>query len=765
MFLRSLEWTCIVYLHHEKEIMSRYAALFSDKAGAEPREQPEETRPYTILIVDDEPNVASALKRVFRHENYRVLTAVNGRDALAVLEKEDCQLVISDYMMPMMNGADLLRQVKSSYPDVVRIMITGHADTNAVMAAIRDGAVYKFILKPWNDDDMRVTVALALEQYDLMQSNRALQKENTAREKEINALARMTVTNRSQLAILLHKRNLLNDRQVQELYKLQQSRRQPVISLILDREWVSEKKIRDILKNEMMIEEVLLDEVQIDPSIAVLLPRSLCEKHMVLPVSQVNRRLTLVMADPMDEGLLDDLRFTTGLDVDPVMANIADIRAKLVEIYGDDGTRFDDLETLVSSSDPYEGIEILIEEEDEVSLEELLHGTDEPPAIRLVNVVILEAVRLGASDIHIHPRTKAVVVRYRIDGVLVDKIHIPHNLHMALVSRIKVMAELDITERRRPQDGRITVKTPLRIIDLRISTLPTINGEKIVMRILDRNSTVADIKDLGMCELDLTRMKNAISKPQGMILATGPTGSGKTTTLYSLLQNTATPEKNYVTIEDPVEYYLDMAGQVMVKERIGLDFSVVLRAILRQDPDVILLGEIRDIDTAEVAFHAALTGHTVYSTLHTNSAVATIARLFDLGLKPYVIASGLEAVIAQRLVRRICEHCKQATNPPEDLIHRLGPVFEQSDTRYFKGEGCAKCNHTGYRGRVALYEVLVISEAMRHLVSSGGSILEITELSAKEGNKTLVDDARNKVDAGFSTIDEILRVLGTQVIV
>ncbi len=745
--------------------MSQYASLFSDSDGQKPEKAQDKAQPYTILIVDDEPNVANALKRVFRQENYRVLTSLNGQEALDLLAKETCQLMISDYMMPVMNGAELLRKVKKNYPEMIRIMLTGHADTDAVMSAIKDGAVYKFILKPWNDDDLRITVALALEQFDLLQSNKALQKQNMAREKEINALSKMTLTHRSQLAIMLHKRNLLNDQQVQELYKLQLIHKEPILNLILEKDWISEKKIREVLRKDFMVEEVMLDEAQIDPGVIALIPRSLCERYMVLPLKQANRRLTLVMADPMDEGMLDDLKFTTGLDIEPVMADIADIKAKIIEIHGEDSTSFDDFDALLDSSDPYEGIEVLIEDEDEMSLEELLHGTDEPPAIRLVNVVILEAVRLGASDIHIQPRTKSVVVRYRIDGVLVDKIHIPHNLHMALVSRIKVMSELDITERRRPQDGRITVKTPMRIIDLRLSTLPTINGEKIVMRILDRNASVAEIDDLGMCDMDLARIKNAISKPQGIILATGPTGSGKTTTLYSLLQNTATTEKNYVTIEDPVEYYLDMAAQVMVKERIGLDFSVVLRAILRQDPDVILLGEIRDHATAEVAFHAALTGHMVYSTLHTNSAVATIARLFDLGLKPYVLASALEAVIAQRLVRKICSHCKQDVSPDKELIHRLGPVFEKADMHYFKGSGCTKCNKTGYRGRVALYEVLVMSETMRHLISTDGSILEITELAAKEGTSTLVDDARVRVDAGLTTAEEILRVLGAQVIV
>lgn len=747
--------------------MSRFTSLFSDVPEQEEPEAPvsAEATPYRILFVDDEPHVLSALKRVFRQENYQILTAGNGKEALEVLASEPCQLMVSDYMMPEMDGAELLRKVKALYPDVIRIMLTGHADTSAVMGAIKDGAVYKFILKPWNDDDLRVTVALALEQHDLLQKNRALKEKNAAQNKEINSLSKLTVNNRSQLAITLYKRNLLNDQQIQELYKQQQQKKQPVLKLVLEHDWVSEKQVRKILRDDFMIEEVSLGEIQVDPAVASLIPHSFCKRQCVVPLTQQNRRLTLVMADPMDMGLIDDLKFTTGLEIQVVMANVTAIEAKIKEVYGESEVSFDDLETLVAEDSPYEGIEVLIDDDDDISLEELLGSTDEPPAIRLVNVIILEAVRLGASDIHIHPKTNSVIVRYRVDGVLVDKIQVPQALLMSLVSRIKIMSELDITERRRPQDGRITVKTPMRIIDLRISSLPTINGEKIVMRILDRNSTVLRLEDLGMPARCLPSIDGITAKPQGIILTTGPTGSGKTTTLYSMLQHNATPEKNYVTIEDPVEYYLDMAGQVMVREKIGLDFSSVLRAILRQDPDVILLGEIRDFETAEVAFHAALTGHLVYSTLHTNSAVATIARLFDLGLKPYVVASALEAIISQRLVRKICEHCREPHVVPDKILQQLGPVYQSSKTEFYKGAGCSKCGGSGYSGRVGLYETLTPDEQMRHLIASGASVMELTELASQQDHISLLEDGHVKVSDGSTTADEILRVLGPQVFV
>ncbi len=744
--------------------MTRYSSLFTGVAPEESVPGPEDQAGtgYRILLVDDEPNVLRALQRVFRQENYQVDLAANAQQALEQIRAGSFHLMISDYMMPGMDGAELLKQAKAVQPDMIRIMLTGHANTGAVMGAINEGAVYKFILKPWNDDDLRLTVALALEQHDLIQKNRTLQKENAQKSKEISALAKLTVTNRSQLAIMLNKRNLLNSQQVQELHRLQQTHREPIIKLLLERDWVAEKDIRDILRKELLVEEVSLAEFQVDPAAVSLVPQSFCERQLVVPLKLEGRRLMLAVADPMDMGLVDDLRFVSGLEIQAVMADVASIKAKIAEAYGGGAVDFKELETLVAGSDPYEGIEVVIEDADDQPLEELLRGTDEPPAIRLVNAVILEAIRLGASDIHIHPRTKSVVVRYRIDGVLLDKIHIPHQLHQSLVSRLKVMSELDISERRRPQDGRITVKTPMRIVDLRISTLPTINGEKVVMRILDRNSAILSLDGLGFSERDLTRILTLVDKPQGIILTTGPTGSGKTTTLYALLQHNATPSKNYVTIEDPVEYYMDAAGQVLIREKIGLTFPVVLRSILRQDPDVILLGEIRDHETAEVAFHAALTGHLVFSTLHTNSAVATLSRLFDLGLKPYVVATALEGIVAQRLVRKICDNCREPVAAKPELMARLGPLFAAQGIASFSGSGCASCHGSGYRGRAGLYEVLVPDEQMRHMIASGASVLEITKAARQAGTASLLEDARDKVSRGLTTVEEVLRVLGPQ---
>jgi type II secretory ATPase GspE/PulE/Tfp pilus assembly ATPase PilB-like protein/FixJ family two-component response regulator len=720
---------------------------------------------YRILLVDDEPNVLSALRRVFRQESYEIVCCQDPKEALNRLGSESFQLIISDFMMPGMNGGDLLKQARSVQPDMIRIMLTGHADVNAVVGAMKTGAVYKFILKPWNDDDLRVTVALALEQHELKKKNSALKRDNEVKSREIQELAKFGVTNRSQLAVMLNKRGLLTLQQVQELLRIQQQhqRKDAMIKLIVDRNWISEKAIHDVLVKELMIQQVTLNEFKVDFAVAALVPAILCQRQLIVPLKAEGKRLTLAMADPMDAGLLDDMRFVTGLEIVPVLASMESIRAKIAEVYRTDEADITDLEASFGSTDPYEGIEIVIEDDNDMQpLEELLQGSDEPPAIRLVNSILLEAIRLGASDIHIQPRAKNVMVRLRIDGVLIDKIQIPHGMHQSMVSRIKVMAELDISERRRPQDGRLAVKTPKRVVDLRVSTLPTVNGEKIVMRILDRNSAVLQIDALGFGSRELAKIRHAGDKPQGIVLATGPTGSGKTTTLYSLLQGNATSDKNYITIEDPVEYYLDSAGQVLVREKIGLTFPLILRSILRQDPDVLLIGEIRDFETAEVAFHAALTGHQVFSTLHTNSAIATISRLFDLGLKPFVVATALEAVIAQRLVRKICPHCRTEVAPETVLLQRLGGRFAKGISAVFKGAGCQDCYHTGYKGRIGLYEVLTPDSHLRHLIASEAAITEITRYAHDQGFSTLRDDAFDKVQEGLTTLDEVFRVLGPE---
>ena len=743
----------------------RYASLFfnqdpDDKSLAVTEEK---KVPYRLLLVDDEPNILASLRRVFQRENYELLFAQSGAEALRIMEKKPVELIMTDFMMPGMNGSELLREVRERWPNTIRIMLTGHANTDAVMGSIKEGAVYRFILKPWNDNDIRLTIALALEQYELIQRTRTLEQQTQKQNKDLDTISKLTATNRSQLAILLHKKGSLNPQQIQQLHREMQSQKTPVVRQLLKHEWVDFRKVFEMLRDDMLFEEIDLREFQPDPALMSLVPQKICTRQLVLPLRVQGQRLRLAMVDPMDVNLIDELGFMTGYTVHPLLCETTQMQAKLTEVFGETSD-LDDIATKVGTDDPYEGIEIVLDEDsDNESLEQLLGSSEEPPAIRLVNAIILEALRLGASDIHVHPRTKSLVVRYRIDGVLQDKIHIPTNLLMSVVSRIKVMAELDITERRKPQDGRITVKTPMKIVDLRISTLPTINGEKVVMRVLERQSSAQSLEDLGLSEHNLKRLMHVVAQPQGIILATGPTGSGKTTTLYALLQHNASPERNYVTIEDPVEFHVDMAGQVPIKDRIGLNFASVLRAILRQDPDVILLGEIRDEETADVAFHASMTGHLVYSTLHTSSASATVARLLDLGLKPFVLASALEAIIAQRLVRRICPHCREQTEPPTETLEQLGPGFMVPELIFYRGRGCDKC-HKGYKGRVAIHEVLTMNQRLRIAITEGASAMQIESIAREQGMRILLDDALEKLRDGVTTADEILRLLGPQVL-
>jgi len=716
---------------------------------------------YRVLIVDDEPAVLKSLVRCFRKENYHIETCNEPKKALEILKKNNFNLIISDFMMPEMNGADLLREVKKHYPQTIRIMLTGQADTQAVMTAIKEGAVYKFILKPWHDDDLRVTVALALEQYELQANNKNLTIENDKHRRDLSTLSKMATINRSQLLVALNKKGLLKNEQVQKILSLHMSSKLPPIKLLLKQGWINENAIRKLIKSQFYIEQVLLKEFNIDEAIASLIPGSFCRQQLLLPIKQMGKTVTLVMADPLDDGILESLRFSSGLDFDVVMANCSEIEEKLDDIFGE-SIVLNSLDSITSMCDPIDTIEIVIDEEDDIELSELLEGTSEPPAIRLANAIILEAIRLNASDIHIQPTSKCILIRYRIDGVLHDKIQAPLTLLMPLISRIKIMAELDITERRRPQDGRITVKSALKIVDLRLSTMPTINGEKIVMRLLDRNSSMVPLLELGFNQQQLEMLDFVNTKPQGIILTTGPTGSGKTTTLYSLLKNNATSEKNYITIEDPVEYYMDRAGQVMVKEKINLNFSTVLRAVLRQDPDTILLGEIRDAETATIAFQAALTGHVVYSTLHTNSALATIARLFDLGLRPLIVASALEAIIAQRLVRKLCQYCKHETKPEERVIKLLGHSFSDNLVHHYSAEGCEHCQGTGLKGRLGLYEVFVMNEEIRNAITNEQGFIEIEKIAKARGLVSLIDDAASKANQGLVSASEVLRVLGAQ---
>lgn len=747
--------------------MSRLASLFlgkdeDDGPNGQLPHRTAEKPSYRILFVDDEENVLKAMRRIFRQENYTIVTAASATEALALLEIEPVHVVISDHRMPGMSGADLLRRIKSLYPRTIRIMLTGYADVDAIMGAINEGAVYKFITKPWNDEDLRLTVSLALEQFDLITENESLKKQAEVQTKKIKQLSRFTTVNRSQLGNMLLKGKLISKENLDKALVVQARSKKLLPTVLMEMRLVDEPTIMKTVMTELGIDRVNPNEFTVPSALATLIPREVCEKNLLVPLRRNEGRLIVSMADPTDFMKADDLRFITGMPIQPVMSTQKEIIDKLQQVFGEQNA----LETAISEldlTDPTESIEIILDEDDEeANIEELLHEKDQPPAIRIVNAIISDALRHGASDVHIEPKTKYLMVRYRIDGLLEDKLHIPQTMHSSIVSRIKVMSELDISERRKPQDGRVTVKTSTRMVDMRISTLPTINGEKVVLRVLDKNAAIKDLNELGFSERDLQRVTRFTAFPQGLILTTGPTGSGKTSTLYSLLQKGATITKNFTTIEDPVEYYMGMAEQVSVREKIGLRFPNVLRAILRQDPNVIMLGEIRDFETAEVAFHAALTGHLVLSTLHTNSSIASITRLRDMGLKSYVISEALIGIIAQRLVRRVCDHCKEEDSPSEEVLQALRRSGADLDFISQRGKGCEHCNHTGYKGRIGIFEVLLIDGELKKMIHGAATENEMIRAAKHAQMSTLLEDAIQKLRKGMTSCEEVLRVLGPQ---
>ena len=747
--------------------MGRIASLFiNDEKNSKPQDCQEKDdskkQSYKILFVDDEDNVLKAMVRIFRRENYTVLTAGSGPEALDIFRKNPVNVIVSDHRMPGMTGADLLRKIKAEYPDTIRIMLTGNADVNAIMGAVNEGAVYKFITKPWNDEDLRLTVSLALEQYDLIQENKSLKKHKTIQNSKIKQLSKLVDVHQSQVGRILFKKKLITKEDLDKALALQIKKNQVLPVILCESGIIDETALIKVIQSELGINRVYPNEFSVPSALAELIPKDFCTNSLIVPLKRTEGRLIVAMADPTDYMKIDDLKFIAGIPVQPVICTQKEISDKLKELYHDS----ESVESVISEldlTDPTESIEIILEDDDEkLNIDELLNAKDQPPAIRIVNAILTDAFRHNASDVHIEPKTKYIIVRYRIDGLLQDKIHIPLSMHASIISRIKVMCELDIAERRKPQDGRVTVKTSSRMIDMRISCLPTIGGEKLVLRILDKTASIMKLEELGLTERDLEKILWFSNQPQGMVLTTGPTGSGKTSTLYSLLQQNATITKNYVTIEDPVEYFMGMAAQVSVRNKIGLDFPLVLRAILRQDPNVIMLGEIRDFETAEVALHAALTGHLVLSTLHTNGSIASITRLRDMGIKPYVLSEALIGVIAQRLVRRICPHCITEDDPSDILLSSLRISRNDLDFMPKRGAGCPRCNNTGYSGRIGLFEVFKMNGELKRMIHQDAVESELLEAARSSGMRTLFQDGVLKVKAGLTTLDEILRVLGAQ---
>ncbi|HWX43304.1 MAG TPA: type IV-A pilus assembly ATPase PilB [Blastocatellia bacterium] len=574
----------------------------------------------------------------------------------------------------------------------------------------------------------------------------------------------------AKLGECLLKENLVTPQQLKEALDYQRINGGRLASTLVRLGILSDEEVTAVLSRQYGVSSVNLDLFEVDPAAVGLVPKETAERYSVLPLSRVGATLTLAMVDPTNVFAVDDIKFMTGLSVEPVVVSEGALTSAIGRYYGT--SREIELakvmEGLVAETtgqneygDDFDSLELDTDEE-EIDLENLERMAEDAPVVKLVNVILVDALRRTASDIHLEPYEREFRVRFRVDGVLYNIMNPPLKMRDAMTSRLKILARLDIAEKRLPQDGRIKLKVRLdgrsRELDFRVSTLPTIYGEKMVLRLLDKENLRLDLTLLGFEPHSLEKFTRNISKPYGMVLVTGPTGSGKTSTLYSALQSLNTPDTNIITAEDPVEYNMQGVNQVQMKESIGLNFAAALRSFLRQDPNIILVGEIRDFETAEIAVKAALTGHLVLSTLHTNDAPSTISRLMNMGIEPFLVATSVNLIQAQRLVRRICKECKtQVSMPPEALVDVGFNATESKDLQIFKGQGCSACNNTGYRGRVGLYEVMEITDEIRELILVGASGLELRRKAIEEGMLTLRQSGLEKIRQAMTTVDEVVR--------
>ncbi len=608
----------------------------------------------------------------------------------------------------------------------------------------------------------------------------------------------------AKLGEILVRENLISSQQLREALDYQRSSGGRLGSNLIKLGIISDEVITAVLSRQYGVPSINLDLFQIEEEVVKLISHDVAMKYTVLPISKVGATLTMAMADPTNVFAMDDIKFMTGLNVEPVIASEAGIQKAITEYYsaskeldlagvevendfekiteklarkngirtasgsevstGDQITTSDldvSLDQFAFDAHQSEELEV-VEDNDEIDLAELAKASEDAPVVRLVNVLLVDSLRRGASDIHVEPYEKDFRIRFRIDGLLYDVMHPPMKMRDALISRLKIMAKLDISEKRLPQDGRIKIKVKIdnrsRELDFRVSTLPTLFGEKVVLRLLDKEKLMLDMTKLGFEPGSLEKFKRNIDKPYGMVLVTGPTGSGKTNTLYSALQALNTTETNIMTAEDPVEFNLRGINQVQMKEQIGLNFAAALRSFLRQDPNIVLVGEIRDFETAEIAIKAALTGHLVLSTLHTNDAPSTVSRMVNMGIEPFLVATSVNLIQAQRLIRRICSECKEKLDVPVEALVEIGfSSDEAGELELFKGKGCDRCNGTGYKGRVGLFEVMEITDELRELIIIGASSIEIRKKAIELGMVSLRESGLCKIREGMTTIEEVVK--------
>ncbi len=570
------------------------------------------------------------------------------------------------------------------------------------------------------------------------------------------------------LGQILLEKGLIDQEQLDEALKVQKNTTEQIGRILMDLGYVTERDVLRANADQLGIPFLELDQTSIDEDVAKAIPQSVVQRYSAVPIRRSGNRLTVAMTDPTNVFALDDIRLITGYEIDPMLASPDDIGSLMADVDGGGAANTqDELQTALQALDGDLGAVISDDldiaaagTDEDVGRAQAME--DEAPIIRVVNVVIQQAIKDRASDIHVEPDRRGVRIRYRIDGVLHEVMRVPKYVHAPLISRIKIMGDMNIAERRLPQDGRIHVRHEGKEYDLRVSTMPTVFGEKCVMRILDQSSVLIGLNKLGMLPETQAELESVIVQPNGMILSTGPTGSGKTTTQYSILNKINSVEKNISTIEDPVEYQLPGLNQVHVNRKAGLTFASAMRSFLRQDPDIMMIGEVRDLETAETAIQASLTGHLVLSTLHTNDAPSAITRMMDMGVEPFLIASSIIAVLAQRLGRRICPNCKEPYKPPAEALQRVGfTVEDMENVVFYRGRGCEQCRHTGYRGRTGIFELMMINEEVQDLTVKRAPLSEVRNAALANGMKTLKQDGFQKVLEGQTTVEEVMRVIFT----
>jgi type IV pilus assembly protein PilB len=565
------------------------------------------------------------------------------------------------------------------------------------------------------------------------------------------------------IADALVEDGLLTAAQVQELLEQQKKEGARLVKLIVDKSYVSEQDLAVSMGRVLNVLPINIARVSILPEIVELLPRETAHNHKVIPISRLENKLFLAMADPLNVLALDDVKRMTKLEITPLIASEKAIIDKLNAL---DAAKSGSMEDIIQDAQKKseeeadaDSIETVREALEEVNLDKLAASSEEVPVIKLANLIIVQAIKDHASDVHLEPFEKTMRLRYRVDGALLDATPPPKQLQLALASRFKIMSSLDIAERRLPQDGRMRVRVSGKDYDLRVSVLPTVHGEKIVLRVLDKTSLSASVDKLGLDPDTFRQFKAAIDAPHGLILVTGPTGSGKTTTLYSALNELNNPIYNIITVEDPVEYQIPGINQVPTKKEIGLTFASALRSILRQDPDIIMIGEIRDTETAEIAIEAALTGHQVLSTLHCNDAPGAIARLDDMGIAPFLISSSVILACAQRLMRRICSHCREPVTYPPKMFEDLGiDISMFNGVQLYRGRGCERCKNSGYAGRFAIIEAMTLTDQIRKLIIARASTREMGKVAISQGMRTLRMVALDRAREGMSTLEQVLLI-------